>query len=146
MFLYAVRVGVCPRVELEGWLRCFAHPSGGVVCRGHAQYRAFAPNVLFLVQALQRWQLRFLVFCIFLSIICPNCACTQLFFVPYSFFVFCCSRFVQMQALQQRVPGPSPSQDQSPKMPLCPWLTPLKPFVGSSVKWDHSTHAYCRIK
>ena len=24
--------------------------------------------------------------------ICPNCSCTQLFLVPYSFFVFCCSR------------------------------------------------------
>ena len=33
----------------------------------------------------------FLSFCIFLSIICPNCAAyAQLFLVPYSFFVFCC--------------------------------------------------------
>ena len=31
-------------------------------------------------------------FCIFLSIICPSCSCGQLFLVPYSFFVFCCSR------------------------------------------------------
>ena len=28
-------------------------------------------------------------FCIFLSITCPKCSCTQLFLVPYSFFVFC---------------------------------------------------------
>ena len=32
------------------------------------------------------------LFCILLSIICPNCACTQLFLVPSSFFVFCCWR------------------------------------------------------
>ena len=30
----------------------------------------------------------------FLPIICPNCACMQLFLVPYSFFVFCSSRDV----------------------------------------------------
>ena len=30
--------------------------------------------------------------CILLSRICPNCACTQLFLIPYSFFVFCRSR------------------------------------------------------
>ena len=29
-------------------------------------------------------------FCILLFMICPNCAGTQLFLVPYSFFVFCC--------------------------------------------------------
>ena len=43
-------------------------------------------------------------FCI-LSIICPNCSCRQLFLVSYSLFVFCClGKFVQVQALQQRVP------------------------------------------
>ena len=26
----------------EGWLRCFAHPLGGVLCRGHVPYPAFA--------------------------------------------------------------------------------------------------------
>ena len=60
--LYGVRVGVCPGVRPEGWLSCFAHPLGGVACRGHAQYPAFAPNTLFLLQAPQKWQLRFLVF------------------------------------------------------------------------------------
>ena len=29
--------------------------------RGHAQYPAFAPDTLFLLQALQKWQLGFLV-------------------------------------------------------------------------------------
>ena len=33
---------MCPRVWSEGWLRCFAHTFGGVECRGHAQYPAFA--------------------------------------------------------------------------------------------------------
>ena len=32
------------------------------------------------------------LFVTFGSRICPNCTCTQLFLVPYSFFVFCCSR------------------------------------------------------
>ena len=62
------------------------------MCRGRAQYPAFAPNTLFLLLALRKWQLSFFVFCIFLSIICPKYTCTQLFLVPYSFFVFCCSR------------------------------------------------------
>ena len=29
--------------------------------------------------------------CVLLSRICPTCVCTQLFLVPYSFFVFSCS-------------------------------------------------------
>ena len=52
--LHGVRVGVCPGVGWEGWLRCFAHPLGGVVCRGHAQYPAFAVETLLLLQALQK--------------------------------------------------------------------------------------------
>ena len=32
------------RGQAEVWLRCFAHPLGGAVCRGHAQYPAFAPG------------------------------------------------------------------------------------------------------
>ena len=44
--LYGPRVGVCPEVSPEGWLRWFAHPLGGGVCRGHAQYPAFAPYPL----------------------------------------------------------------------------------------------------
>ena len=33
---------MCPGVQREGWLRWFAHPLVGVVCRGHGQYPAFA--------------------------------------------------------------------------------------------------------
>ena len=35
---------MCPGVGPEGWLRCFAHPLGGGVRRGHAQSPAFAPG------------------------------------------------------------------------------------------------------
>ena len=74
------------------------------MCRGHAQYPAFAPDTLFLLQALQKWQLGFFgLFVSFGSRICPNCACTQLFLVPYSFFVILLlkERCVQVQTLQQ---------------------------------------------
>ena len=82
-----------PGVGPEGWLRRFAHPLGVAVCRGHAQYSAFVPDTLFLLQAPQKWQLGFSgLFVSFGSRICPDCACTQLFLVPYSFFVFCWSR------------------------------------------------------
>ena len=40
--LYGVGVGVCPGVGLQGWLRCFAHLSGGVQCR--LSTPAFAPG------------------------------------------------------------------------------------------------------
>ena len=73
-------------------------------------------DTLFLLPALQKWQLGFFfgLFCILLSRICPNYTCMWLFLVPYSFFVFCslrrhlsrckhCSRGSQ-------VPGPSLSQ------------------------------------
>ena len=36
--------GVCPRVPLEGWLRCFAHLLGGGVYRGQGQHTAFAQD------------------------------------------------------------------------------------------------------
>ena len=49
-------------------------------------------STLLLLQALQKWQLGLWSFCILLFIIFPNCASTQLFLVPYSFFVFCCWR------------------------------------------------------
>ena len=39
-----MRVGAGPGVRPEAWLRWSAHPLGGVVCRGHARYPAFAPS------------------------------------------------------------------------------------------------------
>ena len=53
---------MCPGVWPEGWLRLFAHPLGGVECRGHTQYPALAPNPLLLFLALQKQQLVFLAF------------------------------------------------------------------------------------
>ena len=46
---------------------------------------------------------------ILLSRICPDWACTQLFLVPYKFLCILLleEMFVQVQALQQKVPGPS---------------------------------------
>ena len=38
---YGARVGIGSGVGPEGW---FAHPLGGVECRGHAQCPAFAPG------------------------------------------------------------------------------------------------------
>ena len=65
-------------------------------------------STVLLLPAPQKWQLGFWSFGILLSIRCPNCTCTQLFLVPYYFFVFCWLKavFVQVQALQQRVLGP----------------------------------------
>lgn len=45
------------RVLARGGLRWCVHSLAGVVCRGHAQYPAFATNSLFLLLALQKWQL-----------------------------------------------------------------------------------------
>ena len=55
-------------VGLEGWLRWSVYPFGGVECRGHAQHSAFAADTLFLLLALQKWQLGF--FGLFVSC-CP---------------------------------------------------------------------------
>ena len=57
---------MCPGVEL----RWFTHPFGGAVCRGHAQYPAFASDTLFLLLALQKRQLGF--FLVFLYLFVHN--------------------------------------------------------------------------
>ena len=44
-------------------------------------------------------------FCIFLSIICPNCTCTQLFLVPCSFFVFCPGASIAAKGPRFQVPA-----------------------------------------
>ena len=43
--LNEVRVGWDHWLGQEGWLRWSAHPPGGVVCRDHRQYPAFAPSI-----------------------------------------------------------------------------------------------------
>ena len=54
------------------------------MCRDHVQYPAFAPGT-------SETAVGFWLPCI-LYIICPTCACMQLFLAPYFFLVFCCSR------------------------------------------------------
>ena len=82
--LYGVKVRVCPQVESEGWLRRLAHLSGGIVCREHAEYPAFAPGS-------SKVPVGFSVSVSFARI-CPNHVCTWLLLVPNSLFVFCCLR------------------------------------------------------
>ena len=57
---------------------------GGAVCRDHVQYPAFAPGT-------SETAVGFWLSCI-LYIICPPCACMQLFLAPHFFLVFCCFR------------------------------------------------------
>ena len=59
---------------------------------GCVQFPARAPDALLLLLALQKKAWAFWSFCILLSLIWLNCACRQLFSVPYSYFVFCCWR------------------------------------------------------
>ena len=87
---YEVRVGVCPGVGSEGWLRCLAHPLGGVECRGVCSILFLLLTYCFCFRLLKMAD--FLVSLYLLSRICPNCSCTQLSLVPYSFSVFYCSR------------------------------------------------------
>ena len=72
-FLNGLRVGAGQWGGPGAWLGSAAHSLGRAVCRDPAQ-------------DLQKRQVGFWSFCI-LSIICPSCVCTQLFLVPYSFFV-----------------------------------------------------------
>ena len=86
-FLIGVRVMACPGVGWEGWLRWFAHTSGGVVEEGGG-----IGSTLLSLLALPKWKLGFSISLYLLSRICPSCACTRLFSVPYGFLVFCCWR------------------------------------------------------
>ena len=78
---YGVRIGVKPGTMLSA--------------RGMHSTLLLLPMVFF-APTLQKWQLGVLVFFFFLVIscllyrICPNFTHTQLFLVPYSFFVFYC--------------------------------------------------------
>ena len=94
----------------RGWLWWFAHPSAGVECKEQTLYPALLgtkQSTLFLLQALQKWQLGFWVF--FVSFV-QNLP--QLLMQGFLFFVFCfhsggqvCiflleDKFMQVQALQ----------------------------------------------
>ena len=99
-----------PGVRPEGWS---AHPLV-VLCA------VCMHSTLLLLPTPQKWQLGFLVFLYLLSRNCPSCTCTQLFLVPYSFFVFCCLRRGDVcpgastagKGSRSQVSGPSLSQFQ----------------------------------
>ena len=108
--MYSVKARECPVVRARvAWVFCLflrwwcVHGANAVPC--------FCPSTLLLLLALQKWHLGFFICMYLLSIICPSCACRQLVLVPYSIFVFCCSRKsvfrCKHRALRQRLPGPS---------------------------------------
>ena len=85
---------------------------------------------LLLLQALQNWQLGFLVFLYLLFRICPNCPCMLLFLVPNSFFVFCCWRRAGSTWNSYSKETPKESNSQSdPGTPFRTWVE-----HGASVK------------
>ena len=103
---------MCPGVGPEGRLRGSAHPLGGGVCRGHAQDPAFAPDPLFLLPVLQKWQVGFLVSLLSFAPNFPQLHMRAVIFSPLQFLCVLSveERCVHVQALQQRVQGPSLSQ------------------------------------
>ena len=48
-----MRAGVCPGLKLGGWLRRFAHPSGGAECTGHGQCPASLGHAVFIPSSLE---------------------------------------------------------------------------------------------
>ena len=92
---------MCPGVRSEGWLRWSAQPFGGAECRGHAQCPAFAPSSSEVAVG----------FLVFLYLVVHNLPQLDMHTVIFSPLWFLCillleETFVQVQALQQRVPGP----------------------------------------
>ena len=131
--LHKVRVWAGPGAGLEG-----GHPFDGGERQGHAQCPTIAPDCPVLLLALQNWWLGFQSLCILLSRICPNCTFTQLFLVPYRFFVFCCwrrhlsrckpcSRGSQVPACLTGTTKPAPTSRS-----LCSSAQPLGNSAGAS--------------
>ena len=147
--LYGVRGGVCPGVGPEAWLKWSAHPFRGAA--GMRSALLLLPALCVCSLPFRRGSCVFEVFCTLSSIICPNWACTQLFLVPYTFFVFLCLRILQVEAGQQRVPGPrsqvptclTMGQDSKASLPhtLRSSSTPLVPgprlSAGSPATFTH---------
>ena len=65
---------------------------GGIECRGMGSTLLSVPTPCFCSWLFRSGTWAFWFVCILLSVICSNCASTQLLLVPYSFTVFCCSR------------------------------------------------------
>lgn len=113
-------------------------PLGGAVCRGHGQ---LSLKPLFLLQALQKWQLDFGVsFYLLGPEFAPTTACMHLFLVPYGFFIFCCSwrgvsrckhcSTVAKGPNPQPVPWPH-SLPQDLNLSLVWWVPSSKVFASS---------------
>ena len=104
---YGVRVEAGLGVPPKGRLRWLAHPFGGVECRGHVEVLcSCSQHPVFCSRLFRSGGWSFCSSCILFSIICPNCPCTQLLLVPYSFFVFCCwKRCVSTCKHCSRAPG-----------------------------------------
>ena len=90
---------MCPGVGPEGWLRWFVHPSGGVVGRGHVKHPAFAPSS-------SEAAVEFLLFLSYPYF--PQWCMHEAIFSSLSFvFILLFEEtFAQVQAPQQRAPGP----------------------------------------
>ena len=91
-------VRMCPEVRLEGWLRWLITPLNGGIRMGHAQYSAFAPGSSEVAEGI-------------FAFIVQNLSWLCMHVVIFSPLEFLCisllsQKFVHVQALQQRVPGP----------------------------------------
>ena len=82
-------VEVCPGVRLEGWLRWFAYPLGGGVCRGPCPGTLLLlPTPCFAPGSSEVTVGFFGLSFFFWSRICPSCSCIEFFLVPHHFFAF----------------------------------------------------------
>ena len=113
---HGVRVGVCPGVRLEQWLRWFSLTF--VVLSGGGMHSTlfYAPDTHFAPGSLEM-AVGFYIY-IFGSRICPNCMCSQLSLVLYSFFVFCSLRrgVSKCKLCSTAAKGPGPSLSQKKKI------------------------------
>ena len=89
----------------------------------HGVYAGGMHITLLLIPPLQKWQLGFDLFCIFLSIIYPNCTGTQLFLVPHS-FLYCVAGGDIRLSVGTAAKGPRP--------PAVSRLTSIKSVMPSS--------------
>ena len=103
-----------PRVGWRGGSGVLPTPLGGDVCSGHVQYPAFAPGSLKVAVGFG-----FPFSGLFLSFV-QNLSQLHMHAVIFSPIQFLCilllqKRRVQVQALKQRIPGPSLSQHRHMK-------------------------------
>ena len=115
--LYGVRVGVCPRVRLEEWLRWFGIPLVVLSARGMCSTLLLPDTLLllltpYLCSQLFRSGSWILVFLYLVHKFAPVTHASSNIFSPFKFLCILLfeETFVQVHGLQQSVPGPSPSR------------------------------------